>query len=456
MSFQFRHARTIKTMSRWFGPSVRGLLVVTIASLLLFSTSQQAQAGGSWGSSHGGFGSGGSSGFGSSGGSYGCHGGGLFGGRAPVRNLLSRIGTGIGNGIAGIGNGIARISQRRHGRLGGSSGGWGSHGGYTSGSHGSSGGWGVYGGDSSGGSNFIAVSDYANPVIAAPTYGVPDYLGFDNQVVHSSMEPYSAYNSVNQFETSAPILDYGYMGSHVGQIGSPTNGILIDGSYIGGEMMSPAIQPTLGDPTFAPGEGMVPDYYQPATEETPSDAFGADDGDDDSAMIPRRGKAILSLEVPELAKVYINDKLTQTTGIRRSYASRNLKLGEEYRYRVKVVSEIDGKEVIKTRVVTMRPGEQNLVEFNFTPVVTRVVLNVPDDAKVVIDGKETTTEGSYRSFATRRLTEGRWEDYSVVVSVVRDGKTLTEKKEFDLAAGEFRYFQFDFDGAASAESVAKN
>lgn len=468
MSFQFRRAQSIRSVNHGLRRSVRGLLIVAVAALLMVCSSQQAQAGGSWGSSHGGFGSGGSGGFGSGGANFGSSGGrgGLFGGRAPVRNLLSRIGMGIGNGIAGIGNGIARISDRRGGRFGGSNGGgWGSQGGSNSGgsmgsiSYGSQGGWGSHGGGSSGGPNLISATNYGDPVIAAAAYGVPidggSFVGFNNQVVDSSLGSYPAYNSINQFETSAPILDYGYMGSQVGQLGVATDGVLIDGNYIGGGMMGPVGQPMLGTPTVAPGEGMVPDYYQPATEETPSDGFGADDSDDDSAMISPRGKAILSLEVPELAKVYINDKLTRTSGSRRSYASRNLKLGEEYRYRVKVVSEVEGKEVVKTRVVTMRPGERNLVEFNFAPVVTRVVLNVPDDAKVLIDGKVTTTEGAYRSFATRRLTQGKWEDYSVEVSVVRDGKTLTRRENFDLAAGEFRFFQFDFN-AATTESVAKN
>jgi uncharacterized protein (TIGR03000 family) len=166
-----------------------------------------------------------------------------------------------------------------------------------------------------------------------------------------------------------------------------------------------------------------------------------------------RGKAILSLDVPVDARVYINDKLTKTDGTLRSYVSRNLIRGQEYRYRVKVVSDVDGKEVTKTRVVTMRGGESNDVAFNFDPIVTRVVVNVPDDAKVIIDGKETSTKGSYRSFSTQKLKSGKWDDYSVEVSVVRNGKTLTRKEKFDLAAGEFRFFDFDFD-KPSASSVA--
>ena len=168
-----------------------------------------------------------------------------------------------------------------------------------------------------------------------------------------------------------------------------------------------------------------------------------------------RGKAILSLDVPKSAKVYINDKLTKTKGTLRRYVSRNLVRGQEYRYRVKVVSESGGKEIVKSRVVTMRGGESNQLAFNFEPIVTRVVVSVPDDAKVIIDGKETSTTGAFRSFSTKKLKSGKWDDYSVEVSVVRDGKTLTRKEKFDLGAGEFRFFEFDFDKAGSGSIASK-
>jgi uncharacterized protein (TIGR03000 family) len=256
---------------------------------------------------------------------------------------------------------------------------------------------------------------------------------------------------VSQFETSAPVLDYGYMGSQTGIIGAPTNAVMVDGNYITGGMME---QPISGE--NLPGSAEAPDYYSTPDSNIEEPPIGAVE-EDDTTSFQLPGKAILSLDVPKDAKVYINDKLTRTEGQRRSYASRNLRIGENYRYRVKVVADVEGKEVVKTRVVTMRPGERNLVEFNFSPIVTRVVLSVPEDAKVVIDGKETTTPGELRSFATRKLTEGKWDDYSVEVSVVRDGKTLTRREKFDLVAGEFKYFQFSFDDdISSAESVALN
>jgi uncharacterized protein (TIGR03000 family) len=224
---------------------------------------------------------------------------------------------------------------------------------------------------------------------------------------------------------------------------------MMDGSIITGPMMDQG-------PTLAPEEPSS-GYYN---EENGDDnsvtepPFGAD-GDNDTTSVDRvrGGETVLTLDVPADARVYVNDTLTRTTGTRRSYASRNLVLGKEYRYRVKVVSNVDGKDVVKSQVVKMRGGESDLVAFNFDPVVTRLLVSVPEDAKVIIDGKETTTKGTSRSFSTQKLTSGKWDDYSVEVSVVRNGQTLTRSEKFDLVAGEFKFLQFDFD-KANPHSVA--
>ncbi|QEG24168.1 TIGR03000 domain-containing protein [Mariniblastus fucicola] len=460
------------------------LLIFSIACLFAFASQDSAKADGSWGSSRGGWGSSGGSGGSMGGGSYGCQGGGLFS-RAPVRNLLSRVGSGIGNGIANIGDGIANIFERQPLRNGlfGSRGGWGSNGGYASngssggsqGTWGSSGGWGCSGGGYAGSSTWSQPSYISAPATtlgsaipmdsAVPIYDSGAIIGSTNMggfgssgSISAYVDPAISYGTISspamQYETSSQVLDYGYYGSQFGPIGIPTDATLINGTVITGPMLDVNGQSDNGI-IETPGGSDLPgnDYYDGGSEPTPDDAFGAEE-DDDSAYMPR-GKAILSLDVPKDAKVFINDKLTRTSGTTRSYVSRNLIRGKEYRYRVKVVSEVDGKDVVKSRVVTMRGGEQNEVAFNFDPIVTRVVLSVPEDAKVIIDGKETSTAGAFRSFATQRLKSGKWDDYSVEVSVVRDGKTLTRKEKFDLAAGEFRFFEFDFDQSAANSIVKK-
>ena len=86
------------TKKNWF-------LIFAIGCMLSFASGESANADGCWGSSRGGWGSGGSLG----GGSFGCRGG-LFQ-NAPVRNLLSRIGNRVGNGLANLGDGVCNLLE---------------------------------------------------------------------------------------------------------------------------------------------------------------------------------------------------------------------------------------------------------------------------------------------------------------------------------------------------------
>ena len=457
------------------------ILILAAGCLLTLGFANTSHADGCWGSSRGGWGSGG--------GSFGSRGG-LFS-NAPVRNLLSVIGTGIGNGLSNLGDGIANISQRRRH---GSSGSWGgSRGGLSSsGSNwGSRGGWGSSGGSGSTGSShassggllasavttpsYVSIAEPSYVAVAEPAYYSTDSLldlpivssggygstgsvasygypsvGFANTISSGELS-YAGLptSSINQFETSTHILDYGYYGTQYGDLGVPTDSVMVDGGLITGPMLE--LQDGSNSVIESPNQFNSPNQFDGGSELAPDDVFGAEE-DDDSAYLPR-GKAILSLNVPRDAKVYINDKLTRTSGTTRKYVSRDLAFGEKYRYRVRVVSQVDGKEVAKTREITMRGGASEEFAFNFDPIVTRVVVNVPEDAKVVIDGTETATKGSFRSFSTEKLKTGKWKDYSVEVSVVRDGKTITKRESFDLAAGEFRFFEFEF-GQASTSNVA--
>ncbi len=272
--------------------------------------------------------------------------------------------------------------------------------------------------------------------------------------------------AVSQYETSAPILDFGAYNSQVGILGPSTDASLIDGNFITGSVLegSPVggfpVDNGVGGGDF-PGPADFPGARgQPFS--SPSD-LGPDDGvgaieEDDSASIKKKAKsgfAILTLDVPEDSIVYVNDRRTRTQGTRRSYASRNLQPGEQYRYRLKVVSNVDGKEVVKRKTVLMNANDRELLSFDFKPVLTRIALVVPEDAKVTIDGSETDSEGTNRSFSTRKLTSGKWEGYSVEVSVIRDGKTLTQRRDFDLIAGEFRFLLFDFEGASDSDVAGK-
>jgi len=195
-----RFGGLLKTQLRYFG-----LVMLGFCAVVLTASSAQA-AGGSWGSSLGGF---------------GC-GGGLLGGRAPVRNLLGRLNSSVGNLGSNLGGGSrgnllsGRFAGGSQGRLlGGGSVGGGSVGngeggllnsGIVRGLAGRAinvprqllgnrfgGSVGGFGGFASGGSA---------PIYSAPTYDLPSY-------------DYSSFNVASPLancvvDQSYPVGDYGF------------------------------------------------------------------------------------------------------------------------------------------------------------------------------------------------------------------------------------------------------
>ncbi len=380
-SIQFWHRGTVLTTALLF-------------SVLVFSA-PEAQAQGSWGS----FGSGGS--FGSSGGSHGSWGssGGLLNGRRPVRNLLARIGDRLSN-----------LGRGSHGSSGGSSGrsygSFGSSGGSTGYSYASTG-W--YGG-SSGGSVSLATPHYATAI--ETSYTTP---------MAGSM----------YMEQSYPVGDYGL------QPGYPI--------YNGGQTgLGPA-----GIQDGGPIDSMLeqPYYPQPASPAPEAESETDLGAEGDSTFLPpslESDQAILRLQVPEAAKVYINDQLTTTPGTTRSYESNGLDDEREYHYQVKVELEQGGQKLVRSKLVSLRPGTASTFAIRFDePAVTTLQLNVPEDAEVRLCGKATTLSGKERKFVTTRLEDGKSiEDYQIEVSYLRDGERVTDTKEINLVAGDMRILDF--------------
>jgi len=159
---------------------------------------------------------------------------------------------------------------------------------------------------------------------------------------------------------------------------------------------------------------------------------------------------ILSMDVPEDARVYVNGILTKTPGAHRQFISRGLASGYQYTYNVRAVVHRDGKELSDSQVVRVEAGETADLAFNFdrattSPVPTTLTVHVPKDAQVTLEGRETNATGSVRQFTTTELAKGaEWNDYSLVVTLKRDGRVETRRKTINLVGGESRELSFDF------------
>jgi uncharacterized protein (TIGR03000 family) len=394
-----------------FCSKYRFVALTAIAFGLTALSSSSAEAGGSWGSSRGGFASSGGS-WGSSGGSFGSSGGsfGSSGGssgivvvrRTPVRNLLARVRE----------HHVQRWSASSGGSSGGSQGVW-----LVGHSLGSSGSWsGSTGSFGSSGGSSGGYSRYGSSV-AAPTMGYATHE-YPMQII-------------NGVPTEAPISDGGSINS-----------------MLEGGLSSPVPESNNFQLNPVPQADSVPRL------ETPGPDLGTDGT---SLQAPVSDTAVLNLKLPENTKVFINNKLTKTSGSLRSYVSRNLKVDRDYKYQIKAVLVRDGKELVRTKLVKMRPGINKTVDFNFDePVMTTLALEVPADAKVKICGKEMSTTGPVRSYTTRLLKDGEvWNDYKVTVEYQRDGKPHVEERTIDLLAGDLHRMSIGVDSKIKDQIASK-
>ena len=402
-SFWHRHA-SYSSMGSSKGASSYGSLGASYASLGSSSFgSYGSHGGGSWGSSSGSYGSG------------------LFHG-----GLISKLKAHHQQKMA---RWKARLASRGSsgGSWGGSSGG-GSWGGSSGGSsHGS---WSSYvggssHGGSSGGSVSYSVPTYSTPVVSDPV--VVD--SYSDPVVHGDVYSDPVYSEpaysdpVYGGEVVSDGVVYGDSSSYYdGGITESYDGAAesYDGSVIDG-----------GGSSVLEGASEAADDFVPLPDNTSTDA---DTG-------------ILMVSLPSDAKLLVNGHQTTSEGDLRQFVSGGLKKGFRYPYELTAVMQVNGKDVKRSKTVNLRAGQSVRLNFEFPmQVETKLTVQLPKDAELVLAGAKTVSKGSERQFTTTKLTAGQvWSDYSVVVSLNRDGRTITKEQTIKLTGGESRKLTFDFD-----------
>lgn len=159
------------------------------------------------------------------------------------------------------------------------------------------------------------------------------------------------------------------------------------------------------------------------------------------------GSGMLRVSVPADAKVYVNGKLTTSTGTDRQYVSHNLQSGRTYSYDVRVEYTSAGQPVTEQRQVSLTAGSDELLAFTApavaTPVATTLKLNVPAEARVTLAGAATQQTGAHREFVTTKLAAGQmWNDYRVQVELAGQ----VEEKVISLKGGDVQSIDFEFTG----------
>jgi uncharacterized protein (TIGR03000 family) len=216
------------------------------------------------------------------------------------------------------------------------------------------------------------------------------------------------------------------------------NPVSTDNTYY---QSSPAVSPQNIGPTPSPTDSQKPPVPPSETDSGTSDTSVSDDS------------IVLTINLPEDALVYVNDRATRSTGSQRSFVARRLDNGKPYRFEVRAVLFGAEGEKVLNQVVSLQSGQKRDLTFDFdknVPVTTTVAVDVPADAKITLAGVETNEPGTTRVFSTDTLESGKsWKNYTVVATIVRDGKTLTSEKTLDVEAGQVHRIKFNFDESYS-------
>lgn len=85
---------------------------------------------------------------------------------------------------------------------------------------------------------------------------------------------------------------------------------------------------------------------------------------------------------------------------------------------------------------------------------TILAVRVPEAAKVYVNGKLTSTPGTYRRYISRGLVPGYRYTYEIRAEIPQGGETLTDRRVIQVRAGEMSQVAFDFDPSAPQVAAA--
>jgi uncharacterized protein (TIGR03000 family) len=83
-----------------------------------------------------------------------------------------------------------------------------------------------------------------------------------------------------------------------------------------------------------------------------------------------------------------------------------------------------------------------------------LVVTVPEDAVVFINGKATQTRGALRKYFSKGLEQGETYRYTIRAQVIRGGATVEDTRVARVCAGETKSVTLDFSRRSDAELIA--
>jgi len=103
-------------------------------------------------------------------------------------------------------------------------------------------------------------------------------------------------------------------------------------------------------------------------------------------------------------------------------------------------------------IVTPAPEKVGPPQKTEGPAASTILVNLPADARLSVDGAKTTSTSSTRTLVTPDLEPGYDYVYTLQANVVRDGQTVTQSQRVTVRAGEQTRVSFDFATTGVASS----
>lgn len=128
------------------------------------------------------------------------------------------------------------------------------------------------------------------------------------------------------------------------------------------------IDSRLDSPTVAPAATPAPtelDTESPLDTEGPA-ALPTFDSAPESVPANKVSASFIKMLVPEDSVVYVNGYRTKQTGALRTFAARDLEVGETYEFEIRVVAVRNGKVFEDVQTTTLTAGDSTALAFNLT------------------------------------------------------------------------------------------
>ncbi len=163
-----------------------------------------------------------------------------------------------------------------------------------------------------------------------------------------------------------------------GCYGSPYGMMYSGGGCYGGGCYGGSVAPGSVVPNYTVPGTVVPDTVVPGTQTAPSTTTPMGEG----AMPPagvgssygqrNAERATVVVRLPENAKLYANNQLTDLTSNERRFVTPKLQTNRTYAYDLRVEYTRDNQPVVENKQIIVRAGKQTEVEFGPTVRVAKV------------------------------------------------------------------------------------